>query len=141
MKGECPTKDCARPLYCKGLCRRCYNKMRNGIEPGTGKIRGRYSLVPWTNSSDGYIWINLPEGKIMEHRKVMEDHLGRKLIPGENVHHVNGNRSDNRLENLELWSRVQPSGQRVQDKVDYAIKILRMYQPESLSETKIKEKK
>src|SRR3990167_7916295 len=54
-------------------------------------------------TKEGYIclWISRKE-KILEHRKVMEDHLGRKLTRSEVVHHINGNNSDNRLANLEL---------------------------------------
>ena len=57
----------------------------------------------------------------------MEDYLGRPLLPEENVHHINGVRHDNRIENLELWNTVQPSGQRVEDKLAWAWHIIELY--------------
>jgi hypothetical protein len=74
----------------------------------------------WRVNKDGYV-IKIVDGRqISQHREIMEQYLGRPLQQHENVHHKNGQRHDNRIENLELWSTAQPSGQRVEDKLAWA---------------------
>lgn len=115
----------AASKYCS---RRCRGFAHRGS--GNGHWTGGRSM-----HADGYIRtysddnMTSPDsrGRILEHRLVMEKHLGRPLTKDETVHHKNGNRQDNRLENLEIWSSRHPKGQRVSDLVEYAKEILAKY--------------
>ena len=87
-----------------------------------------------TKHKAGYVMVRVWDhpraarsGYVFEHILVMEEALGRHLLPDETVQHRNEVRDDNRAENLELWVRPQPSGIRVEDAVAWALEILGRY--------------
>jgi HNH endonuclease len=87
-----------------------------------------------TRHKAGYVMVRVPghprAGRglyVFEHILVAEGLLGRYLVEGESVHHINGVRHDNRPENLELWTRPQPTGIRVSDAIAWARQIYDRY--------------
>ena len=82
-----------------------------------------------TVNREGYVSIRVNGEYVAEHRHVMEQHLGRSLRPGETVHHKNGVKDDNRLDNLELRGGPHGKGQAAKDLVAYAKEILALYEP------------
>lgn len=134
---SCTIEGCDKKHTALGMCQMHYrrNALYGSPEKSTKSMRTGRRNVTIT----GYVKFYNPDhpnaaanGFILEHRYIMSEYLGRPLENHEQVHHINGIRYDNRIENLELWSTRQPPGQRVEDKVKFAIEILEMYAPERL---------
>lgn len=97
-----------------------------------GEYHHRWRGGKYINEA-GYVVISEPGGPAFyEHVAVMEKEMGRKINRGETIHHKNGIRHDNHIENLELWASNHPSGQRVEDLKKWAIEILKRHSPEVL---------
>lgn len=130
MKGRatpgatCSVPGCGKPFLAKGVCREHYHGLYRYGDP-TFRLKGKKGLG--SINHNGYRIITVGGKQILEHRYVMEQILGRLLRSEENVHHLNGQRADNRRENLELWSKSQPPGQRVVDKLKWAREIISLY--------------
>lgn len=139
---------CGSISYAKGYCRRHYTRYKRYGDPlALSKwASGERSTPAWlarrrqpgerSKAPGGYIYVYAPDsamangrGLVLEHRLVMAQHLGRDLRPEETIHHRNGIKTDNRLENLELWAGIgsQPRGQRPKDLVAWARDIIERY--------------
>lgn len=125
----CSVPGCDRTYYANGLCALHYNRHRTTGAVGPSGVMKAAAGQGTYITEHGYRIVvyqaGSPKGrrtkKIAEHRLVMQRILGRDLEPFENVHHKNGVRHDNRPDNLELWTRPQPTGQRPEDLVAWVV--------------------
>ena len=138
LGGRKPTRSC-------GCLRRelSSERMSGLIGPSNRRWKGGRHIT-----REGYVELRVPghhnatkNGNVREHRLVMERHLGRRLKAGETVHHKNGKRDDNRLDNLELWTHRHTPGQRVEDLIDFAVEVLSEYRPDLLSNVAVRKAK
>lgn len=136
VEGVCALPSCGKGYtraasqvgsYCS---RECYLAHRPELAQGWIDADGYRRLSQGGNASSVY-----------EHRVFAAQMLGRPLLPTEEVHHVNGNRADNRTDgpfvmddrgrlrsgNLEVWSTSQPKGQEIGPKVEWARQLLALY--------------
>lgn len=123
----CSVEGCERRHYARGFCNLHWRRFKKTGDPGPADPhRGRKG--GGTLTKHGYRQVYDGDKLVMEHRLVVARHLGRELLPHETVHHRNGVRDDNRIENLELRSGYHPKGAAVKDHIAWAREILRRYE-------------
>jgi hypothetical protein len=111
-------------LYCSRACSSIGRKGQVPDQLGEKHWNWKGGRVEWPG---GYTAVRIEGKYVLEHRHVMSQVLGRELLPEETVHHINGDKADNRAENLQLWSSRHPKGQRVADLVAFAREVLALY--------------
>lgn len=143
MRQACQIDECAKPVAHRGWCSAHYKAW---LRHGDPLVRLRRARGTGSLTEDRYITVLCPSEfesmgqgngrnakRVLLHRLVMARHLQRCLLPGETVHHRNGDRQNNALRNLELRVGAHGKHQAVEDAVEWACELLRRYAPERLA--------
>lgn len=127
----CSVSGCVKLRWARGFCTTHLGRFKKHGDPN---VRLRRPKGEGTITNAGYVLEPIPDhpnaasnGYVRQHVRVMAEHLGRPLRKGENVHHKNGIRGDNRIDNLELWISKQPAGQRISDLLCWAAELIQRY--------------
>jgi hypothetical protein len=134
---NCKCDGCGRDSIAKGFCSAHHYRFKKYGDP-QAHIPLRVIIKGGSEyEHQGYRsrWDSNRKKTVYGHRAAMELAIGRPLHANETVHHKNGDRADNRIANLELWAKSQPSGQRVQDLLAWARELIATYEPD---ESKLK---
>ena len=129
---DCMFDGCDSKRRARGYCSKHYQRLKINGDPAKSN-RGEIGMG--TVSHKGYIIVYRPDhpnankhGRMPEHRSVMSDVLGRPLLEEETVHHKNGVRTDNRPENLEVWTGNHSNGARLQDVYAWALEFVKTHE-------------
>lgn len=117
----CGNEDKVKPSYakryltCSMECKKQYLSRKYSGENNPNYRGENYDRIKRI-SNYGYVLVYKPEsrmarcdGYVLEHRLVMGEHLGRDLLPDEHVHHKDGDRTNNDINNLEITTLAEHS--------------------------------
>lgn len=111
-----------------GFCRQCMSSVRHKVSLDKPRIQPNgYAIIQKSLIPLEHHWLFDWSNPVMTHRYNMAVKLNRPLNSNEIVHHIDGNKSNNNISNLELWNDSHPPGQRIEDKISWAKQILELY--------------
>ena len=132
-RSDCALETCDLPRFSNGYCMNHHSRFRRGLPFDHPLLKQPVGTRVALSTGYVKVKVDFDQSKwMLEHRLVMGRHLGRSLYAHEQVHHRDGDRANNDIENLELWSLSHPAGQRVWEKLEWARAFIAQYQGQQL---------